>query len=356
MTLIGWCLQENHHLKIIISDDKKQPLKFFDSKIHEQETRKSAIWRGVIERSDPHGTFIKSNHQMLYARNRKYDAIGKTSLWQIQKNPDAHKLPRCQRKIDLENYFFCYRDHAKKISFDARIESTENTELQETLTQWYQKIPHRTGGLNLKIIGQNQPPETLMHYGEALLNEARAIYETTDKDLVKPPPPILAQSLCFPIKQFMAYDNGTALYLKHQLADLPINITKNDETKFMIEVAENIIQEEVFSYQGASMICQTTPACHIIDINSAHHHAPNISAFDINLLLLESLWQVIYLKDFIGVIMVDFIDMNHVGSRKKLHDAMQIQVKNIAQKLDRKPLILHGWTRTGLFEIEYRDE
>ena len=358
MTLIGWCFKNHHHVQITISDTHKNALKIFGNQRDEDECNRHAIWHGTIEAMDNGGSFIKAAQHQFYARNRSNDAIGKSGLWQIQKKSDGHKLPRCSRAMQLENYYFRYHDIGNKISFAPQI---ENKILQKTLVAWWQNHPAKRGSLLLKNIGGNMDSETLIPHAETLIQQANNIHAHKVNGLVQAPPTIVQQALCLPITQWFAHDNHTALYLKNQIGDLPIDVAINDEAKAMIDDAENIAAEEIYRHQYASIICQSTEICHVMDVNSGGlHHQYQASALDINLLLLPQICQLIYLKNLFGVILIDFIGMNHqgnhLGNQQKLQRMLKKETKSIAQKMDKAPIMLHGWTRTNLFELEYRNE
>ncbi|MCH9853466.1 MAG: ribonuclease E/G [Alphaproteobacteria bacterium] len=347
--LIAWCQKTPSGAKITITDSKKYALKLFNHT--ETDTSKlsglqGAIYYGVIEKTNINGTFIKAGEQNLYARARKTDRIGKTELWQIQKSGDRHKLPRCRRHFRLENYYFSYHQQMKN---DATI---NNEALQKARKTFISSYP-TADILQLKQTGIATDVTQLKPHADSLLAQIETL--TTGqhhKGLVKPPPSMLQQALTYPITSIIANDNISKLYVNHQLNNLlnnlPINIAIDDEAEHIIAQAGAICADDIINTQKATLVYQQTQTCHLIDINSAHSNQP---PKQLNLALLKDLWQLIYLKNLSGIIVIDFISMSNKNDRQMLHDALIKQVKQLAALLQKPAPMIHGWTRAGLYEI-----
>ncbi len=109
---------------------------------------------------------------------------------------------------------------------------------------------------------------------------------------------------------------------------------------------------DIIDTEETVLIYQHTQTCHLIDVNSAYS---NQSPKQINLALLKDLWQLIYLKNLSGIIVIDFISMDSKNDRQMLHYAMIKQVKKIAKLLQKPSPMIHGWTQAGLYEITVSD-
>ncbi len=351
--LIAWCEKTRTGIKIVISDSQKYALKLFNHP--ETEASKAgdlqgAIYYGVIEKANINGTFIQAGEHHLYARARKTDRVGKTGLWQIQKAGGLHKLPRCRRHIHLENYYFSYNQQAKNNA------ETIHQPLQEAQKTFISAHP-TADKLQLKQTGIARDFTQLKPFADALLTEIDWLNtQTHHKGLIKPAPSMLQQTLTYPITSIIASDNISKLYINHQLNNwlnhLPINVSIDEEAAPMIAQAEAICADAIIDTQETVLIYQQTQTCHLIDINSANsNHTPK----QLNLALLKDLWQLIYLKNLSGIIVIDFISMNNKNDRQILHYAVIKQTKKIAALLQKPCPMIHGWTRAGLYEITISD-
>ncbi len=351
--LIAWCQKTQNGVKIVISDHQKYALKLFNhsendaSKVSESQ---GAIYYGAIEKININGTFIKAGEHHLYARARKTDRVGKAGLWQIQKAGNQHKLPRCRRHIRLENYYFSYNQQMKN---DAE---TGNDTLQEAQKTFISAYP-TADKLQLKQTGMATDFNQLKPHADALLTQIEWLdTQAHHKGLIKPAPTMLQQTLTYPITSIIAADNISKLYINHQLNDqlndwpniLPINLSIDEETAHIIAQAEAICDDDIIDTQEAVLIYQQTQTCHLIDINSANSNQP---PKQLNLALLKDLWQLIYLKNLSGIIVIDFISMVNKNDRQMLHYAVIKQAKKIAALLQKPVPMIHGWTRAGLYEI-----
>ncbi|MCH9845180.1 MAG: ribonuclease E/G [Alphaproteobacteria bacterium] len=351
--LVAWCKKTQNGLKIVISDSQKYALKLFNhpetdaSKVSDLQ---GAIYYGAIEKININGTFIKAGEHHLYARARKTDRVGTAGLWQIQKSGNGHKLPRCFRHFRLENYYFSYNQQIKN---DAE---TGNDALQEAQKTFISAYP-TADILQLKRAGMAADFSQLKPHADALLAQIEWLnMQSHHKGFIKPPPSMLQQALSHPITSIIASDNISKLYINHQLNNwlnhLPINLTIDEEAAHMIAQAEAICDDNIINIQEAVLIYQQTQTCHLIDINSANSNQP---PKHLNLALLKDLWQLIYLKNLSGIIVIDFISMNNKNDRQMLHYAVIKQAKKIATLLQKPAAMIHGWTRAGLYEITISD-
>ena len=77
---------------------------------------------------------------------------------------------------------------------------------------------------------------------------------------------------------------------------------------------------------GAYLIVEHTEALHVIDVNSGYKSVSNNqeqNALETNLEAAEEIARQLRLRDFGGIIVVDFIDMKLMENKKKLADAME---------------------------------
>lgn len=102
--------------------------------------------------------------------------------------------------------------------------------------------------------------------------------------------------------------------------------------------------------QGAYLVIEHTEALHVIDVNSGIR-AKNGSdqeqnATDVNMNAAEEIARQLRLRDMGGIIIVDFIDMDHNENKLKLFKFMQTLMENDRAKHNILPL-----TKFGLMQI-----
>ncbi len=102
--------------------------------------------------------------------------------------------------------------------------------------------------------------------------------------------------------------------------------------------------------QGAYLVIEHTEALHVVDVNSGIRvktgKDQEQNAFDVNCHAAEEIARQLKLRDMGGIIIVDFIDMDRVDNRNKLHKYMQDQMASDRAKHNILPL-----TKFGLMQI-----
>ncbi|MBP1671225.1 MAG: ribonuclease [Bacteroidetes bacterium] len=102
--------------------------------------------------------------------------------------------------------------------------------------------------------------------------------------------------------------------------------------------------------QGAYLIIEHTEALHVIDVNSGIRAKSGAdqeqNAFEVNMNAAEEISRQLRLRDMGGIIIVDFIDMDHNENRVKLYKHMQDLMQSDRAKHNILPI-----TRFGLMQI-----
>jgi ribonuclease G len=102
--------------------------------------------------------------------------------------------------------------------------------------------------------------------------------------------------------------------------------------------------------QGAYLIIEHTEALHVIDVNSGIRAKSGAdqeqNAFEVNMTAAEEISRQLRLRDMGGIIIVDFIDMDHNDNRVKLYKHMQDLMQSDRAKHNILPI-----TRFGLMQI-----
>ncbi len=367
MNLIGWCFRKDSDIQICLSDQKNQPIKFFDAN-DEITTGRDAIWKGRISKLHQGGGFIDTGGTDLFLRRCVGLYRGSEALVQVQTPQIGNKLPRCQQTLMLENHYWRYSRNFGEIQFSpALTRGRDNQQLCLEITQWgkqqqftnlYLKATAAYG--SEEILALEEFWDRIKQQGEKLISQHKNIIGKSKQamGLIQPPMSALNRALTFPVRKFFAHDRPTTLFIQHEAEKMGVNIPieYHSETKEYLQEALEIRQCQSHFYKGAEIIIQKTHAIWGLDINSAASYPtnkkPELIALEINHSLVASLFMLIYLKNMHGTIIIDFITMRQKMNREKLLNAMKTEAKRIALLLQQPPLILHGFTRSGLFEIQ----
>ncbi|MPM54337.1 Ribonuclease E [bioreactor metagenome] len=102
--------------------------------------------------------------------------------------------------------------------------------------------------------------------------------------------------------------------------------------------------------QGAYLVIEHTEALHVIDVNSGIRAKTGAdqeqNAFDVNMNAADEIARQLRLRDMGGIIIVDFIDMDHNENKVKLFKHMQTLMLNDRAKHNILPI-----TKFGLMQI-----
>ena len=114
------------------------------------------------------------------------------------------------------------------------------------------------------------------------------------------------------------------------------------DSKYLIEKKNNVFVLD----NGSNIVVNFCEALTVFDVNSNDtSNFSNKTFLEINLLAAEEVARLIRLYNISGIILIDFINME--STDMETLQALCIQLF----KGDPVPIILHGFTHTGLMEI-----
>lgn len=117
---------------------------------------------------------------------------------------------------------------------------------------------------------------------------------------------------------------------------------------------KSLTNRKIWLESGAHIIIEPTEALTVIDVNTGR----KVKGFDVEKTILEANMEAadeavrqIKLRDIGGIVIIDFIDMKHAGSRRKL-------VKRLEENFSDEPgrAFIHGITQLGLVEITRKNQ
>jgi ribonuclease G len=292
-------------------------------------------------------------------------ASGQLVLVQIAKEPISTKGPRLSSEITIAGRNMILIPFSDKISVSQKIESTDEKKRLKTLIQ---SIKPANYGVIVRTAAENKMVRTL---DEELRNLQKKWETAFDKLRSAVPPRLVISEL-----------NRTAVILRDVLSVSFNNIHVNDEAlhheikEYISTIApekEKIVNfyntstpifekfgvlkqikasfgKTVSFKSGAYLIIEHTEALHVIDVNSGNR-AKNVStqeatALEVNLAACDEIARQLRLRDMGGIIVIDFIDMQHQDNKNKVFEHMKTVMEADRTKHSILPL-----SKFGLMQI-----
>lgn len=291
---------------------------------------------------------------------------GQTIMVQVIKDPINTKGARLSTQISLAGRFLVYLPQDNHIGISQRIDNEEErNHLRERLLQLLPDNAHH--GYIIRTCAENatnedlqadiayltkrwqeishaakiQPPETLLYQDLPLsLRVLRDMYSDNVHQLWVDSP------TTYEYMQQFAHRYAQQAVEKLQLYEGKIPLFESHQIETQINRA---LQPRVNLHVGGYLIIESTEAMTTIDVNTGGFvGARNFdeTIFKTNLEACHAIAREIRLRNLGGIIIVDFIDMNHEEHRQSvLHELAQ------ALALDRTRVTLNGFTSLGLVEL-----
>ena len=290
---------------------------------------------------------------------------GQEVIVQIVKEPISTKGPRLTCELSFAGRYLVLIPFNDKVSVSQKIKSSEE---RARLKQLLQSIKPKNFGVIVRTVAEGKRVAELdaelkvllKHWEETITKVQKAtkmpalVYEETSRTVA------MLRDLFNPSYENI-YVNDEAVYnevkdyvaliapertgiVKLYKGQLPIfdnfGITKQIKSSF----------GKTVSYKsGAYLIIEHTEALHVVDVNSGNRsksdNGQEANALDVNLGAADELARQLRLRDM-GIIVVDFIDMNLAENRQKLYERMCQNMQKDRAKHNILPL-----SKFGLMQI-----
>ncbi len=267
---------------------------------------------------------------------------GQVILVQIAKEPISTKGPRLSAEISFAGRYIVLIPFSNKISISKKIKQTEE---KNRLRRLIRSILPNNFGVIIRTVAQGQSVADL----DADLKDLLSKWDTIHKKLPasKPPHKLVGEiDKSTAILRDMLNDDFSSVYvndaeLYEELKTYVKTITpeKTDllrHYKLQTPIFEqfgvknqirNSFGKVVTIRSGIYLVIEQTEAMCVIDVNSGHGSKntqdQEENALMVNMEAAEEIVRQLRLRDIGGIIVIDFIDMNVVGNRKKLYDRMK---------------------------------
>jgi len=301
--------------------------------------------------------------------NRNFDpgkkmSVGDDILVQVIKEPFSGKGPRVTTDISIPGSLMVLVPSSSFIGISRKIaDKYEKRRLRRTVKE----LKPKGYGLIVRTIAQGKDQSIL----EADFNRVWKKWEELDLKIKNKQAPVLAymdvttsdqviRDLFTPDVNRLVVDNK-ALYkrISGYIKDVSPNLIQKVELKKgkgsifdennIEEQIDKSLKRKVWLKSGAHLIIEHTEAMVVIDVNSGRYigkkdHESN--SLKINLEAAREVARQLRLRDIGGLIVIDFIDLQEAGNRKKVYDELR---KNLMR--GRAKVSLTEFSNFGLLEM-----
>lgn len=289
-------------------------------------------------------------------------------LVQIAKAPTGSKGARLTGRISIPGRFVVFVSHDNRVNISRRITSPQERERLRDLAFRLKDPGH---GLIIRTEAEGASEEELRSDIESLIatwadilhqsqigKPARLLYR--DQDLLTR---VVRECLTHDTDRIILDSVGGAerakALLKGWMPHLIRNVTIHRGPSSMIKQyrldreLKSILQPKVHLPSGGSLVIEVTEAMTVVDVNSGKLTSSRNLAETVlrtNLEAASELARQLRLRDVGGVVVVDFISMDHPGDQQKVLDHL-----HEAMKQDKsRPQIGAMFSEHGLLEISRR--
>ncbi|WP_248927395.1 Rne/Rng family ribonuclease [Paenibacillus hamazuiensis] len=112
---------------------------------------------------------------------------------------------------------------------------------------------------------------------------------------------------------------------------------------------EKAFHRKVWLDNGAYVIVDRTEALTVFDVNTGKYTGSvdlGQTVFEVNMAAAEEISRLLRLRDIGGLIIIDFIDMDHETQRQAVVQSLEAHARR-----DRTKTVIVGWTKLGLVEL-----
>ncbi len=267
---------------------------------------------------------------------------GQEMLVQVAKEPISAKGPRITSEVSIAGRYLVLIPFSDKISVSSKIKHNEE---KQRLKELMQNIKPKNFGVIVRTVAEGKTVADL----EGDLNDLVKKWDEcfTALKTAKPPHRLLGEvdrtnALLRDIlsaKFSAVHINDTQIHheLKGYLQSIApdqLNILKPYQGKVPIfdhfgieKQIKSLFGKTVHLKTGAYLIIEHTEALHVIDVNSGNRakstNTQDENALEVNLEAAAEIARQLRLRDMGGIIVVDFIDMRNLDSRRLLHEKLK---------------------------------
>ena len=286
---------------------------------------------------------------------------GDSVLIRIVKDPIGEKGAVGEEKLSFTGRFsVLIPNDSRRISFSQKIKSSEERErigsiIEEILPEGY--------GIIVRTEGEGKNREEFEEEINSLYKEAEEILKKAD--YMKPPCLMKQESSLILTAARDIFSSDVEEFVVNKKEDcenlLKLLPERKNEIKlyegnvpvfenyFMESKLEKLFSKKVWLKSGGFLIIEQTEACVVIDVNTGKFTGKKdfeATKLKTNIEAAEEIARQMRLRNLVGMIIVEFIDMKEEENKITLENALREYVKK-----DRIKTTVVGMTELGLMQI-----
>ncbi|TDL34416.1 Rne/Rng family ribonuclease [Jeotgalibacillus sp. S-D1] len=289
---------------------------------------------------------------------------GQRLMVQVKKDESAAKGAVLTGNIEYAGSFFVYFPFGRIVAVSKKI---NNQGVRKQLADWAEKNLRGEEGLIIRTEAEVMEPDVLETSLEELRKKATVLMKEFDNH----------SSAVFPLLEQSAFSSSIEkLLVSEQKGTITIDqkvmfdaieqflkmnpslqwnceLYQDDQNLFnamgMSSAEEKVMKKVVWLDGGISIVIEKTEALTVIDVNSGKLTKSGDERQMIRKINERAAAEIVYqlqLRDVSGIIIIDFINMNHEEDRETVTKAIQKQVLQ-----DYKHIEVIGFTELSLFQL-----
>lgn len=298
--------------------------------------------KDLYEKQQKSSDFLKKNKEVMV---------------QVKSDPSRHKGARLTTDISLSGFYVVYvPNHVKKIVFSRKIQEEKEKERIEKILKSFSL----NGTLIVRTLAQGKSEKEIKTDLQKLVDQWQDLKQKfkTQKHygkLESPPDPLVNYMKDFmheKISKILVDDETTCVDLKKKLqtfyaevASKIKNYSKDEPLfeRFKIEKQIKRLQEKKVQLKnGGSLVFEELEAFVVIDVNTSRYtgkkQSTSESLLSMNLEAAKVIAEQTILRDLGGIILIDFIDMDHQEDRKKVVQFLKEELEKDKNKTKVYPM------------------
>ena len=303
-------------------------------------------------------------------------------LVQVVKDPFGTKGARLTTHISLAGRFVVYMPVDKHSGISKKIDKPEERQRLRDILRTF--TFSKNGGFIIRTASMEQGEKEIFRDSKFLVNKWQEIRELSKK---KQPPALIYEegSLIWKVIRDLLKDDVQHVIIDSQ--DEFIKMRKFAQNLIGPEVIEKILyhpgpqtlfdaknvsheldkiyEPKVYLKSGAYVVIEPTEGVTVVDVNSGRFKGkgtPEDAAFAVNMEACPEIARQLRLRDFGGIIVIDFIDMNREEHKRRVLNALRDglvkdHAKTEVNRISQLGLVEMTRARTGktIESLEFHD-
>ncbi|MDR7073653.1 Rne/Rng family ribonuclease [Fictibacillus barbaricus] len=290
---------------------------------------------------------------------------GESILVQIVKEETGEKGAKLTALLSFTGHLLVYFPFTPHIGVSKKIKESA----RESLNKWGKENTSGQEGLIIRTGCEDFPEIEMEKELNALRKQLSNVQKKADEKkapslLIRPAfyQTYLEKWLNQHVEEIIVDDHEIYHQIKEYVSVLnkPYSVKLYKErdpifNKFGIDTEiRKSLSPHVWLKNGSSLYINVTEALTVIDVNTGKFTGKKDRAKTIvetNLLAAEEIMKQLRLRNLAGMIVIDFITMSSNNDKQMIMSALQKEMRN-----DAATMMLHGFTKMGLFEMTRKKE